>query len=33
MGEAGISERSAREIIKSCFGWIDGVLHGMSDAA
>jgi hypothetical protein len=30
---AGISERSAREIIKSGVGWIDGVLHGMSDAA
>ncbi|MFQ6558192.1 antiterminator Q family protein [Pseudomonas sp. Lb2C1-1] len=32
-GEAGISERSTREIIKSGVGWIDGVLHGMSDAA
>ncbi|WP_434569179.1 antiterminator Q family protein [Pseudomonas sp. Z3-8] len=32
-GAAGISERSTREIIKSGVGWIDGVLHGMSDAA
>lgn len=30
---AGISERSARELIKSGVGWVDGVLHGMSDAA
>lgn len=30
---AGISERSTREAIKSGVGWIDGVLHGMSDAA
>ncbi|MHC8321221.1 antiterminator Q family protein [Pseudomonas sp. GB2N2] len=30
---AGISERSARELIKSGVGWIDGVLHGMSEAA
>ncbi|WP_421526766.1 antiterminator Q family protein [Pseudomonas brenneri] len=30
---AGISERTTRELIKSGVGWIDGVLHGMSDAA
>ena len=30
---AGISERSTREVIRSGVGWIDGVLHGMSDAA
>ncbi|MBT2339517.1 MULTISPECIES: antiterminator Q family protein [Pseudomonas] len=30
---AGMSERSARELIKSGVGWIDGILHGMSDAA
>jgi len=34
VGESNkMSERSAREIIKSGVGWIDGVLHGMSDAA
>ena len=32
-GTTGISERSVREIIKSGVGWIDGVLHGMSEAA
>lgn len=30
---AGISERSTRELIRSGVGWIDGVLHGMSEAA
>ncbi|MBJ2221042.1 antiterminator Q family protein [Pseudomonas sp. MF7453] len=30
---AGISERSTRELIRSGVGWVDGVLHGMSDAA
>ncbi|UEH06685.1 antiterminator Q family protein [Pseudomonas sp. HN8-3] len=30
---AGISERSAREIIKAGVGFIDGYLHGMSEAA
>ena len=30
---AGISERSAREIIKAGVGFIDGFLHGMSEAA
>jgi hypothetical protein len=34
IGESGkMSERSAREVIKSGVGWIDGVLHGMSNAA
>ena len=34
IGESGnMSERSAREIIKAGVGWIDGVLHGISDAA
>ena len=34
MGEsAGMSERSTRELIRSGVGWIDGVLHGMSEAA
>lgn len=30
---AGISERSAREIIKAGVGFIDGYLHGMIEAA
>lgn len=30
---AGISERSAREMIKAGVGFIDGYLHGMSEAA
>ncbi len=34
LGEsAGISERTAREIVKGGVGFVDGYLHGLSEAA